>query len=73
MSFKLIFAGVTGREAALEGMEHWMKYTCLQFVPKESDDSDYIQFVERDGCVQCVCVCSVYSMYVLFNKEYILF
>lgn len=51
----MFHAGRNGRTAALEGMEYWMKYTCLKFVPKEEDDLDYIQFAERDGYVCCVC------------------
>ena len=44
-------AGPQGRDAAMRGMFHWMKYTCLQFVPREGDDDDYVEFVEHDGLV----------------------
>ena len=37
------------KEKVRSAMKLWMAHTCIKFVPVESEDIDYIEFVEMHG------------------------
>ena len=45
----VICAGRTAKTNVRKAMALWMAHTCIRFVPKTREDTDYVQFSELPG------------------------
>lgn len=47
--FNFLHTEEDAKEAVRSAMDVWMAHTCIEFVPVESDEVDYIEFIEMYG------------------------